>query len=205
MITLYHSPASRSTTVLAALEEFGLRDAVQLRIVSIPRVDGSGGVDPMNPHPEGKVPYLVADGAGFSERAAILAFLSERFPESGLGPAPGDPDRGPFLGWLAYYAGVVETVLILAAADLNHPWLTAAIRGPKEVAARLHAALSDGRPWLLKSGFSAADLLMYSPFGYFPDALPDDPLVRDWAARVAARPGLARAAAYDAQVLAQAA
>lgn len=205
MITFYHSPNSRSTTILAALDEFGLRDAVDLKLVSIPRVDGSGGVDAANPHPEGKVPYLIADGEGFSERAAILAFLSERFPESGLGPAPGAAERGPFLGWLAYYAGVVETVLILAAAGVEHPWLTAAIRGPKEVAARLHEALADGRPWLLKSGFSAADMLLYSPFGYFPEALPDDPLIRAWASRVAARPGFARAQAFDAQAVALAA
>jgi glutathione S-transferase len=203
MLTFFHSPHSRSSAILALVEEMGIRDRLDLRLVTIPRQDGSGGRDPANPHPEGKVPYLVHDGAGMSERAAILAYLTELFPEAGMGRQPGEAERGPFLSWLAYYAGVVEPVLIAEWAGVSHPWFTAAWRDSAAVTARLHAALADGRPWLLAGGFSAVDLLLQGPYAWYPQATPDDPLIRDWIARVAARPAVQRAQAFDAEAMAR--
>lgn len=201
MLTFFHSPNSRSSTVLALIEEMGIRDRIDLRLVTIQRQDGSGGRDLANPHPEGKVPYLVHDGAGMSERAAILTYLTDLFPGTGLGRPVADAERGPFLSWLAYYAGVVEPVLVAAWAGVEHPWFSAAWRDADAVTARLHAALEDGRPYLLKGGFSAADLLLQGPFAWYPAATPDDPLVRDWIARVSARPAVQRASAFDAEAM----
>ena len=62
MLTLIHSPQSRSTTILSLIEEMGIQDRIETREVTIPRMDGSGRRDPANPHPEGKVPALVHDG-----------------------------------------------------------------------------------------------------------------------------------------------
>ncbi|KAA9006667.1 glutathione S-transferase family protein [Histidinibacterium aquaticum] len=183
----YHSPASRSETVAAAIAEMDVGNRIETRIVTIPRQDGSGGRDPDNPHPEGKVPVLVHDGRMIWERPAILTFLSELFPEAPAVCPPGHPERGPFLSWLAYYGDVVEPVVICQAAGISHDWLYAAIRGPEEVFQRLAGTLEDGRPYLLECGFTTADLLMASPFLYFPDLVPDMPAVRDWVARVGAR------------------
>lgn len=197
MLTLFHSPNSRSTTVVMALEEMGVTDRVQVRLTTIPRQDGSGGVDPDNPHPEGKVPILDHDGTLVSERPAILTYLSDLFPEApGVRPV-GHPQRGPFLSWLAYYGDVVEPVMILQAAGLEHPYFTAGLRGPEEVARRLSAALADGRDYLLPDGFSTADLLLASPFMWMRDVLPADPAVVAWFERVAARPVVQRVAARD--------
>ena len=102
---------------------------------------------------------------------------------------------------MTWYGSVMEPVLILEAAGVSHAWITAAIRGHAEVAARLHAALQRG-PWLLGDRFSAADLLCHSPYAWFKDATPDDPLIRDWVARCQARPALQRAKALDAAALA---
>lgn len=197
MLTLFHSPNSRSTTVVAALEEMGVRDKVDIRLVTVARVDGTGGRDKANPHPEGKVPYLEHDGHGFSERAAILAYLAELFPEAGMGRVPGEAERGPFLGWLAWYAGVMEPALIAHHAGIRHPWLEAAIRDNAAVEKRLTDALADGREYLLEGGFTVADLLVYGPYNFFPDSLPADPKVQAWGKRVAARPGMAAAVAFD--------
>lgn len=197
MITLYHSPESRSSTILALIEEMRIADRITLRQVTIPRLDGSGGRDPANPHPEGKVPALDMDGTIITERGAIIMVLTTLFPDTGLSPAIGTPEWGAFVTWLTWYQGVVEPVVIFHGAGIEHPWLTATFRGPGEVTARLRAALEKG-PWLLGESFSAADILLHSPYAWFPEATPDDPLIRDWVERCKARPARQRTLEADA-------
>ena len=81
---------------------------------------------------------------------------------------------------------------------ISHPWLTKTYRGMPEIVTRLHTALSKG-PWLLGEQFTAADILIQSPFQWFKDATPDDPLIRDWLARGAARPALRRVMQAETQ------
>jgi glutathione S-transferase len=204
MLTLYHAPESRSSAILTLIDEMGIADQIEVRIVTIPRLDGTGGRDPSNPHPEGKAPCLVHDGVVITERAAIILHLTTLFPDSGVAPRPGAPAWGRFAMWLAWYQGVQEPVLIFQAAGLSHPWLTLTFRSDVEATARLHDALEHG-PWLMGNSYSAADLLLHSPYAWFKDATPDDPLIRDWVARCMARPARARVLARDADLMAQAA
>ena len=201
MITFYHSPQSRSTRVLALIHELGARDRIDLRRVSIARQDGSGGPDPVNPHPDGKVPMLDHDGVLVWESAAIMTYLTECFPEAGMGAAPGAPGRGRFLSWMAWYAGVMEPVIVHDAAGLSHPILDVTFRGVPQLTARLEAALAEG-PWLMGDRFSAADLLCHSPYAWFPEVTPDVPAIRDWVARCQDRPAVRRAAEEDADLAA---
>ena len=126
MLTLYHSPESRSVAILSLIEEMGIQDWVEVRTVTIPRMDGSGGRDPANPHPEGKVPALVHDGVVLTERAAIILHLTSLFPDSAMAPKVGTPEWGAFATWMAWYQGVLEPAFILEGAGVSHPWLTAA-------------------------------------------------------------------------------
>lgn len=201
MLTLFHAPQSRSSRIVTLIDEMGIADRIDIRTVSIPRMDGTGHRDPSNPHPEGKVPALLHDGTLITETAAIILYLTALFPDAGMAPLPGSAKRGDYLTWLFWYGNVMEPVLIQDAAGVDNPYLTAAIRGVPEVTARIHAALSDG-PWLLGDSYSAADLLVHSPYAWFKEATPDDPLIRDWVARCQARPSLARTRAADAQRLA---
>ncbi len=198
MLTIYHSPQSRSSAIMTLIEEMGIADRIDICLVTIPRIDGSGQRDPANPHPEGKVPALLHDGVLITERAAIMLHLTSLFPDSGMAPKVGTPEWGAFATWLTWYQGVVEPVVIFAASGISHPWITATFRGPDEMAARLRTALQKG-PWLMGAQFSAADLLVHSPFAWFPESTPDDPLIRDWVERCKARPArqsvLAREAA----------
>lgn len=196
MLTFYHSPKSRSSAVAVLIDEMGIADRIDLRIVAIPRQDGSGRRDPANPHPEGKVPALDHDGNLITERGAIMVHLTTLFPEAGLAPAVGTPDWGSYLSWMVWYQGVLEPVMILDWAKIGHPALTATFRGLPEAVARIGAALAKG-PWLLGERFSAADLLVHSPFAFFPERVPDDPPIRDWVARCRARPSIARVAEAD--------
>lgn len=197
MLTFYHSPNSRSTAILTLVEELGLADKLALEVVSIPRMDGSGRRDPGNPHPEGKVPCLVHDGQVITERGAILLHLTCLFP-SDLAPAVGTAGWGKLAGWLTWYHGVMEPVLICEAAGLSHPFLTAAIRGHAEVADRLRAALAQG-PWLMGETYTVADLLCSAPYIWFRDLVVKDPLIEDWVSRCMERPARQRAMAREAQ------
>jgi len=194
MPTLYHAPMSRSSGVVTLIDELGAD--IEIREVSIPRRDGSGGIDPANPHPEGKVPYLVDGAETVRERGAIMLYLTDKYPEAGLGPVAGAPGRGAYLSWLFYYQGVMEPLFILHATGLTHPAITASLRDMDTMLARIEAALDKG-PWLLGERYCAADLLCTSPFQWFADLLPDSPKIRDWVARCADRPSVKRTAERD--------
>lgn len=196
MLTLFHAPESRSTRILTLIDEMGIADWVTLHPVDIRRQDGSGGRDPDNPHPEGKVPALDHDGTLVTETGAIMLILTDMFPAADLGPAPDDPQRGAYLTWLFWYGSVMEPVMIQHAAGLSHPWLTATYRGMAEMEARISTALAKG-PWLLGDRFSATDILIQSPYHWFTDMIPDDPAIRDWLARGKARPSYARVRQAD--------
>lgn len=202
MLTLYHAPLSRSTRIVQLIREMGISDRVEVRLTDIPRRDGSGRRDPGNPHPEGKVPFLVHDGVGIRESNAIMLYLTDLFPESPLGRPVGHPARGPYLAWLAWYGNVMEPVYVMRYAGLDHPALTATWRGENEAVAALGAALAD-RPYLLDDAFSAADLLISSTYGWFRDAIPDDPAIRAWIDRCLARPAMADTIAADQAAMAK--
>ncbi|MGR3594071.1 MAG: glutathione S-transferase family protein [Limimaricola soesokkakensis] len=187
MPTLYHAPNSRSTSILVLIEEMGIADRIDVVEVTVARQDGSGGPDPRNPHPEGKVPYLTDGEDHVGERGAIIAYLTDRFPETALGRPVGHPQRGRFLSWLFYYQGVMEPVLVHDWAKIDHPILHATFRDLEAVFARLAEAL-DSQPYLLGEDYSAVDLLLSSPFQWLPDAMPEQPALRAWIRRCADRP-----------------
>ena len=189
MLTLFHSPASRSTSVVQLVHELGITDKVRVEVVTIPRQDGTGAHDPKNPHPEGKVPYLVDGEDWVRERAAVILYLTDRFPEAGLGRPVGHPQRGQYLSWLVWYQGVLEPVTILNWAKLSHPAVTASLRDYDTAIQRLDEVLSK-QPYLLGQEFSAADLLAAGPFAWFGDQMPATPAVKDWVERCLARPSV---------------
>lgn len=60
----------------------------------------------INPH--ARVPTLIENGRAMYESAAITIYLGERFPETGLVPAIGAPERDAFLQWMAYLTNTVQ-------------------------------------------------------------------------------------------------
>jgi glutathione S-transferase len=198
MLTLYHAPQSRSSRIVWLLEE--LEAPYELKIVDIPRMDGSGKPDPSNPHPDKKVPAIVDDGALVTESAAICLYLTDKFPAKGIGPIVGDPLRGPYLSWLVYNAGVIEMVMHMEFCGLmDIPALRRTFRGREEVDARILAALTAG-PYLLGERFSAVDALIGSTGMWMRQMMPNGKVVDDYLARLAARPALARANAKDGTI-----
>ena len=202
MLTLYHSPMSRSSRIIQMIDEMGISDQIDVRIVTIPRVDGSGARDQNNPHGEGKVPLLVHDGVEIRETNAIMLYLTDMFPDSTLGVPAGHRLRGAYLSWLAWYGNVLEPVVVIDYAQVSHPALQATFRGVPEAVAHLEKALSQS-PYLLGDTYTAADLICASPYLWFPDITPESPVIRDWIERCKARPALQRTAESDAGLMAK--
>ena len=192
MLTLFHAPRSRSTRFLWLLEELGA--PYEVRTVDIYRSFGNTGArDPANPHPHGQVPALLDDGVLIIESAAIALYLTDKFPGAGLGPTVGDPLRGPYLSWLAYYAGVLEPSVV-------NLWKQRQDDEDKKTYNTLDDRLRitlESSPWLLGDHFSAADILFISLLQFARQMLPPHAVYDDWLARASARPALARALAKD--------
>jgi len=195
MLRLYHAARSRSTRILWLLEELGAD--YEIAYVDISRQDGSGGLDPDNPHPDKKVPALLHDGVLISESAAIVLYLTDLFPKAGLGAPAGSPERGPYLTWLAYYAGVIEPVVHFQFLGLgDDPMLKRTFRGKAEMDARILEALRT-HAYIAGPDFSGADILVASIGQFAREMLPDDPLIDGYLARCADRPAYQAALAKD--------
>lgn len=191
MLTLHHASKSRSSRILWLLEELGAE--YQVNYVEILRNDGTGSVDPTNPHPLKQVPAITVDGAVVVESVMIILYLTDRYP--GLAPAVGDPKRAEYLGWLGLYNGVLE------------PVISAKFRGDvTAVQADAYAALDrrwrealDRAPYLLGDSFTAVDILFGSLLQFYRAAMPQYPIYDAYLARIGERPALARAMTKDAR------
>jgi glutathione S-transferase len=194
MLTLYHSPQTRSSRFIWLLEELG--EPYEIEYVTIKRGDGSGERDPKNPNPDGKVPTLVHDGKMVTESAAICLYLSDAFPRAGLGPPVGDRRRGDYLTWLFFYSGEVEPALVdkyMGRVDKDE-------REAKRyalVVKRFEDAVAKG-PYLLGDAFSAADVLYGSIVQWGAEMLPKREAFDAYLARLSARPAFKAGQLKDA-------
>ena len=196
MIKLYHAPRSRSSRFIFLLEELGA--PYEIAQVSIRRGDGSGALDDDNPHPHGKVPVIRDGDTVVYESAAIALYLTDKFPAAGIGPVIGDPKRGAYLTWLAYYAGVMEPAWMSAFMKTDVPRGTAGWVKTDEVMALINATLEKS-PYILGEKFSAADILIGTTFQLFLGSplLPKTDLLQAYVQRVIERPAYARAQARE--------
>ncbi len=196
MLTLYHRPQSRSSAVLWLLEE--LEAPYTIEAVTIRGSDGSGALDPHNPHPHGKVPAIDHDGALIFENIAISAYLADAFPKNGLAPKIGEPGRGPWLTRLAYYAGVLEPAFVSKFMNVAVPRGTAGWVAAEEAMTFLDSEL--GRhAYIAGDAFTSADILYASTFALFGRSpiMPKTENVDAYVQRCTARPAYAKAQARE--------
>ncbi len=196
MLTLYHRPNSRSSRFLWLLEE--LETPYEIKLVTIRAGDGSGVLDPHNPHPHGKVPVIVHDGVTVFESAAICAYLTDAFPKAGIGPKIGEPMRGPYLSLLAYYAGVLEPAFMSKFLSTPVPRGTAGWVVVEEAMAFIDKTVGE-RPFIAGDKFSAADILYATTFVLFGKSpmMPKTANVDAYVQRCIARPAFAKAQAKE--------
>jgi len=198
MLTLFHAPQSRSSRIVWLIEE--LEADVHIEYCAIAYRNGQkvGEADPGNPHPDGKVPALVHDGVVITESAAVALYLTDLFPEAGLGAPLGSRERGVYLTWLTWAAGELEPAMWaqMTGQTETNPFLRARYDAAME---RLMEALWSG-PWLMGERFTAVDVMIGSALGWGRQHLPDNVVFDAYQARLAQRPARIRADARDGAV-----
>ncbi|SDE50816.1 glutathione S-transferase [Salipiger thiooxidans] len=165
MIRLHHVPESRSMRVLWLLYELG----VDFDVVERPFDKSLRGAEYLLLSPAGRVPALEIEGERMFESLAMMEYLCERFPEAGLGRAPGSPDRMGWLSWLHFAetvsqhtASLTQQHIMLREDHMRSPIVMQleAKRIEKcygAIEARLSTPI-ENRDHLLTSGFSACDI-----------------------------------------------
>lgn len=197
-IEFFHAPHTRSSGVLALMEELGAD--YDLKLMSIKAGDQSRD-DFLAINPMGKVPTIRQGDAVVTEQVAVYLFLADHFADASLAPAIGDPDRGPYLRWMAFYGCSIEPAVIDKAMKREPAArATSPYADYDTVMAVVNQQLAKG-PWLLGERFSAVDVLWGAALSWLTGfgLVEKTPAVVAYVERYQARPAVQRAAAKDAE------
>lgn len=163
-LVLYTHPMSRGRIARWMLEEVGQPYRTELLgYGDTMKAEAYRAINPM-----GKVPAIRHGDTVVTETAAICAYLADAFPEAGLAPPPGSPERGPYYRWMFFAAGPLEAAVTDRALGVEVP----PERRPKvgygtyaEAMDALERAVS-GRRYLAGDRFTAADLYVGAHIGW---------------------------------------
>ena len=198
----YHAPNTRSAAIRWLFEELG-NPPHELKVLNFKKAEHKSpaylAINPM-----GKVPAIVHGKTVITEAAAIAMYLADLFPEKGLAPKIGDPERGTYLRWSVFHQAAVEPAICDRALKREQgPTGMLPYGTYDETIEALAGALAKG-PYILGETFSAADIVVGSGVRWMLmfKLLPERPEFTGYAARLAERPALQRAIAKDAELAA---
>ena len=198
-LTFHHAPNTRSTGALVLLEELGAPYTLHLLNMKAGEQRGPAylAINPM-----GKVPAITHGDALVTEQVAVFLYLADLFPQAGLAPAIGDPLRGPYLRWMAFYGSCFEPALIDRSMKRE---AASPSMSPYSDYDTMLKTLTDqlGRgSCLLGERFTAADVLWGTALSWTVmfGLVPELPVITSYIERVNARPAVLRARARDAEL-----
>src|SRR6202041_1197751 len=107
-LIFYTNPRSRGRIVRWMLEEIGQPYRTEiLDYGTTMKAPAYLAINPM-----GKVPALRHGNTVITECAAICTYLADAFPNAGLNIPIDHPQRGPYLKWLFFGPGVLESAVM---------------------------------------------------------------------------------------------
>lgn len=200
MITIYHLDTSRSERIVWLMEELGLPYELQ---VFERRPDIFAPDELKQIHPLGRAPVIRDGDTVLAESGAIVEYIVARHGGGRLAVAPDGPDFARYLYWLHYAEGSLMLQLLRERSLDGMVPDADALPGMARVreTTRLHLAAVEAHlaafAYFAGSSFTAADVMMVFPFTTLRRfrALDLDPYpaLRDYLARVEARPAYRRA------------
>lgn len=197
---LYYSPAACSFSPHIALREAGLDfDLVKVDLKSHKLADGS---DFTKINPKGYVPVLeLDDGSVLTEGPAIVQYIADLKPESGLAPRAGTLERYRLQEWL----GFINSEIHKGFGPLFNPKTPDDTKATarENLSKRLafvaeHLAKND---FLLGKQFSVADGYLFTVLNWGQWTgidITQWPSLADFQKRVGSRPGVQAARAAEA-------
>ncbi|MBL8512285.1 MAG: glutathione S-transferase family protein [Betaproteobacteria bacterium] len=200
-LTFFHSPHTRSSGVLILLEELGAD--YQMQVLNMKageqRQPAFLAINPM-----GKVPAIKHGDALVTEQVAVYLYLADLYPQAGLAPAIGDPLRGPYLRWMAFYGSSFEPAVVDRSQQREPSSLAMSPYGDFDTMLKTVTDQLARGPYMLGEKFTAVDVLWGTALGWTVmfKLVPETPVIKAYIERVNARPAFVRAQAKDAELAA---
>ena len=171
-ITLYYAPRTRAERVKRLLDAF----AIPYQLVTLDYDAGEQKAEAYvrDVHPLGRVPAVRVGEQVILESGAICLQLADLFPEKGMAPPVGSPERGRYYEWFFLFHTTIEPLVLAAGEPDSADRAEAELR---QVMTALAPRL--GRPYLLGEQFTAADVMVHTELfwqkilGIYPSDLPD--------------------------------
>ncbi len=189
---LYYLPGACSLASHIALCETGM--PFETDKLNVPAKTTASGEDFMQVNPKGYVPAIrLDDGSILTEGAAILQYIADQRPNSGLAPESGTMERYRLQEWLTF----IGTELHKTFSPLFGKATTAEVKTNAHnlLAKRLgyvEAQLAN-KPYLMGASFTVADAYMFVVLGWSNHVgfdLGPFPGIREYLARIAVRPSV---------------
>lgn len=204
-LELYFSPMACSLASRIALYESGL--PATFRRVTLATKEVENGGDLRDISPKGQVPALrLADGQVLTEGAAVLQYIADQAPASGLAPPNGAFARYELQSWLGFIGTEIHKQVFWTLFSPNtQPEAKAFVRTLLPAKLDYLEQRLAGRDFLLGANFTVADayltwaLLLMQRIGVDFSAWP---AVDAFLKRCLARPQVARAVGEEAALLA---
>lgn len=190
-IILHYMPQTRATGTRIILEELGA--PYDLHVMNMKAGENREPAY-LAINPLGKVPAIEHRGRLVTEQIAITIYLGDLFSQAGLTPALDDPDRGPYLRWLAYYAACFEPALMDKFRNVDPGPITQSVYGTYDLMLdTLEGALSNG-PYILGDRISLADIQWGVALNWTMmfGIVPQRPRFVEYRDRIAARPSFVK-------------
>jgi glutathione S-transferase len=192
---LYFSPGACSLASHIALREAGID-------VELIKVEGRGaktaaGRDFAEVTAKAYVPALeLDDGSVLTEGTAILPFIADQAPASGLAPAPGTMERYRLHEWLGYINSEIHKSFSPFFAPGSTDAQKEAAKALLDRRLRYAQETLAGRDFLLGNVFTVADAYLYTVLSwcrYVNIDLGTWPVLKDYHDRIAERPAVVEA------------
>lgn len=189
---LYYSPGACSLSPHIALREAGL-DFSLVKVSTKTKLMEDGG-DFRTVNPKGYVPVLELDnGVRLTEGPAIVQYIADLAPASGLAPANGDLPRYQLQEWLNFITSEIHKQF----SPLFYPTTSEEVKQQQrdKLATRfdwIDQQLS-GKDYLMGSTFTVADAYLFTVLNWARPTgidLARWPAVQRFMAKVAARPSV---------------
>jgi glutathione S-transferase len=194
-VKLYYGPGSCSLASHIVLEELGLK--YEAESVGLKDKKTASGADYTSINPKGYVPCLkLATGELLTENTALLGYLGELNPDSGLIPPAGTMENFRVREWLGFISSEVHKVV----SPLFRPTTPeATIAAQRELLGRRLAFVEKaiaGKQFLTGDKFTVADSYLFVILSWFGRVNVDFapyPNLKAFHDRVKQRPAVVRA------------
>lgn len=165
---LYSSPGSCSSASHIALLEAGATfEVIKLNLRSDRKLPDGRHLNDINP--KGYVPVLeLDDGSLLTENVAVLQYIADQYPHSGLAPENGTMERYRLQEWLAFISSEVHKTI----GNFFNPKLPDEMR--EIVTSQLNRRFDyidmqlKGKLFLMGDQFTVADCYLYIVSGWSP-------------------------------------